>query len=73
MFKSHYVGDNKIAKKLHKAYANKLTTVKRWAKKLYFQSELENCKDGGRKTWDLRYSLLPCKKTNNVLKLNQVY
>ena len=59
----------KNAKTSYKAYANKLTKVKCLAKKLYFHSELENCKGDGRKIWDLLNSLLPSKKKkNNALK-----
>ena len=53
MYKTHFIGGSEIAKTSYKAYANKLTKVKCLAKKLYFHSELENCKGDGRKIWDL--------------------
>ena len=62
MCETHFIGGSEIAKTSYKAYANKLTKVKCLAKKLYFHSELENCKDDARKIWDLLYSLLPSKK-----------
>ena len=68
MYKTHFIGGSEIAKTSYKAYANKLTKVKCLAKKLYFHSELENCKGDGGQIWDLLYSLLPSKKKNNVLK-----
>ena len=64
--KTHFIGGSEIAKTLYKTYANKLT------KKLYFHSELKNCKSDGRKTWDLVYSLLPSKKNKQCPKTSEV-
>ena len=62
----------KSQKTSYKASANKLTKVKCLAKKLYFHSELENCKGDGRKIWDLLYSLLPSKKNKQCPKTLKV-
>ena len=72
MYKTHFIGGSKIAKTLYEAYANKLNKVKCLAKKLYFQSELENCKGDGRKTWDLSYSLKSRKKQQQCPKTLEV-
>ena len=72
MYKTHFIGGSEIAKTSYKAYANKLTKVKCLAKKLYFHSELENCKGDGRKIWDLLYSLLPSKKNKQCPKTLEV-
>ena len=57
----------------HKDYTNKSHKNKGSDKKLYFHSELVNCKGDGRKTWYLLYFLLPSKKTKhcpNTLQVN---
>ena len=72
MYKTHFIGGSEIAKTSYKAYANKLTKVKCLAKKIYFHSELENCKGDGRKIWDLLYSLLPSKKNKQCPKTLEV-
>ena len=66
MYKTHCIGGSEISKTSYKAYGNKLTKVKCLAKKLYFHSELENCKGDGRKIRDLLYSLLPSKKKTTM-------
>ena len=72
MYKTHFIGGSEIAQTSYKAYTNNLTKVKSLAKKLYFQSKLENCKDDGRKIWDLLYSLLLSKKTKKCPKTLEV-
>ena len=72
MYKTQFIGGSEFAKTSYKAYANKLTKVKCLAKKLYFHSELENCKSDGRKIWDLLYSLLPSKKNKQCPKTLEV-
>ena len=72
MYKTHFIGGSEIAKTLYEAYANKLSKVKCLAKKLYFQSELKNCKGDSRKTWDLRYSLTSSKKKQQCPKTLEV-
>ena len=72
MYKTHFNCGSEIAKTSYKAYANKLTKVKCLAKKLYFHSELENCKGDGSKIWDLLYSLLPSKKNKQCPKTLEV-
>ena len=72
MYKTHFIGGSEIAKTSYKDYVNKLTKVKCLAKKLYFHSELENCKGDGCKIWDLLYSLLPSKKNKQCLKTSEV-
>ena len=70
--KRGFIGGSEIAKTSYKAYANKLTKVKCLAKKLYFHSELENCKGDGRKICDLLYSLLHSKKNKQCPKTLEV-
>ena len=69
MYKSHYVEGNEVAKLLYKSYANKLTKIKNAAKKSYFGSELHNCKNDIRKTWDIMKSLLLKKTAKHTIQM----
>ena len=69
MYKSHYLEENEVAKFLYKSYANKLTKIKNDAKKSCFGSELHNCKNNIRKTWDIIKSLLPKKTAKQTIQM----
>ena len=71
MCKSLYLEEHEVAKFLYKSYANKLTKIKNAAKKSYFGSELRNCKNNIRKTWDFIKSLLPKKTAKQTIQMTE--